>query len=63
MMTLVCMLIELYLLSLQATAIQKILCQDSQRKKREGKLQKQREEMEQVGRIWLFLALVAQLVV
>lgn len=32
---------------IQATAIQKILCQDSQRKKREGKLQKQREEMEQ----------------
>ncbi|MCO5587658.1 hypothetical protein L7F22_041609 [Adiantum nelumboides] len=32
---------------IQAVAIQKILCQDSQRKKREGKLQKQREEMEQ----------------
>ena len=42
------LLIEHFVFLHQASAMQKVLSQDSQRKKREGKLQKQREEMEQV---------------
>ena len=49
------LLTEFFAFLHQASAMQKVLSQDSQRKKREGKLQKQREEMEQVCKTFLTL--------